>query len=135
MNGLYADLLQEVKSKGTITNAFGIERTFLGDPKDSGTLREIAGYVGQSDTAGNMNRSQYEIDHGYIPANFRDGVNPDARDEPRKMDWKSHGFRFLLQTHDSFTVERSEEHTSELQSLMRITYAVFCFKKKTIQDT
>src|SRR3546814_4990056 len=26
--------------------------------------------------------------------------------------------------------ERSEEHTSELQSLMRISYAVFCFKKK-----
>src|SRR3546814_8047156 len=26
--------------------------------------------------------------------------------------------------------ERSEEHTSELQSLMRITYAVFCLKKK-----
>src|SRR3546814_8863947 len=26
---------------------------------------------------------------------------------------------------------RSEEHTSELQSLMRITYAVFCLKKKT----
>src|SRR3546814_8679327 len=37
---------------------------------------------------------------------------------------------------------RSEEHTSELQSLMRISYAVFCLKKKTdiqspqcIQDT
>src|SRR3546814_7611480 len=28
-------------------------------------------------------------------------------------------------------VERSEEHTSELQSLMRISYAVFCLKKKT----
>src|SRR3546814_5357578 len=28
-------------------------------------------------------------------------------------------------------VLRSEEHTSELQSLMRITYAVFCLKKKT----
>src|SRR3546814_5447215 len=27
---------------------------------------------------------------------------------------------------------RSEEHTSELQSLMRITYAVFCFKTKTL---
>src|SRR3546814_2148719 len=26
---------------------------------------------------------------------------------------------------------RSEEHTSELQSLMRISYAVFCLKKKT----
>src|SRR3546814_6573576 len=30
-----------------------------------------------------------------------------------------------------FKVLRSEEHTSELQSLMRITYAVFCLKKKT----
>src|SRR3546814_1418860 len=27
--------------------------------------------------------------------------------------------------------ERSEEHTSELQSLMRISYAVFCLKKQT----
>src|SRR3546814_3172926 len=27
---------------------------------------------------------------------------------------------------------RSEEHTSELQSLMRISYAVFCLKKKTL---
>src|SRR3546814_5400354 len=30
---------------------------------------------------------------------------------------------------------RSEEHTSELQSLMRISYAVFCLKKKTKQHT
>src|SRR3546814_3825962 len=29
------------------------------------------------------------------------------------------------------TAVRSEEHTSELQSLMRISYAVFCLKKKT----
>src|SRR3546814_948652 len=29
--------------------------------------------------------------------------------------------------------QRSEEHTSELQSLMRNSYAVFCFKKKTQQ--
>src|SRR3546814_3387629 len=29
---------------------------------------------------------------------------------------------------------RSEEHTSELQSLMRISYAVFCLKKKTTPD-
>src|SRR3546814_8548154 len=29
------------------------------------------------------------------------------------------------------TLERSEEHTSELQSLMRISYAVSCWKKKT----
>src|SRR3546814_3669760 len=30
---------------------------------------------------------------------------------------------------------RSEEHTSELQSLMRISYAVFCLKKKTNNTT
>src|SRR3546814_2536229 len=29
--------------------------------------------------------------------------------------------------------KRSEEHTSELQSLMRISYAVFCLKKKNIK--
>src|SRR3546814_7078223 len=29
-----------------------------------------------------------------------------------------------------FVTRRSEEHTSELQSLMRISYAVFCLKKK-----
>src|SRR3546814_6282193 len=31
-------------------------------------------------------------------------------------------------------IARSEEHTSELQSLMRISYAVFCLKKKTQQE-
>src|SRR3546814_6563907 len=31
----------------------------------------------------------------------------------------------------SIVLARSEEHTSELQSLMRISYAVFCLKKKT----
>src|SRR3546814_6872249 len=39
-------------------------------------------------------------------------------------------FRMLrLPAH--IVVIRSEEHTSELQSLMRISYAVFCLKKKT----
>src|SRR3546814_9625448 len=32
-------------------------------------------------------------------------------------------------------IARSEEHTSELQSLMRISYAVFCMKKKKQQKT
>src|SRR3546814_5005240 len=41
------------------------------------------------------------------------------------------GFGFALRA--GFGVERSEEHTSELQSLMRISYAVFCLKKKTTQ--
>src|SRR3546814_4998981 len=38
-------------------------------------------------------------------------------------------FRTNCRAHPSFR-QRSEEHTSELQSLMRISYAVFCLKKK-----
>src|SRR3546814_9627392 len=60
------------------------------------------------------------------------------------------GFRLRCKTDDRFRYplfvcacfrgmvrfdRRSEEHTSELQSLMRISYAVFCFKKKTTNDT
>src|SRR3546814_10788111 len=40
---------------------------------------------------------------------------------------ESDAIAFLMLDHRS----RSEEHTSELQSLMRISYAVFCLKKKT----
>src|SRR3546814_6660489 len=36
--------------------------------------------------------------------------------------------------HFRFEWPRSEEHTSELQSLMRISYAVFCLKKKKIKN-
>src|SRR3546814_9882344 len=38
--------------------------------------------------------------------------------------WRNHGRAW------TYEVTRSEEHTSELQSLMRISYAVFCLKKK-----
>src|SRR3546814_7641953 len=40
-------------------------------------------------------------------------------------------FRLFLKNFQFLTKGRSEEHTSELQSLMRISYAVFCLKKKT----
>src|SRR3546814_5823349 len=39
----------------------------------------------------------------------------------------------LIATRRELEVLRSEEHTSELQSLMRISYAVFCLKKKKQQ--
>src|SRR3546814_5318903 len=41
--------------------------------------------------------------------------------------------RLLLATRH-IPADRSEEHTSELQSLMRISYAVFCLKKKKNQS-
>src|SRR3546814_4633574 len=37
----------------------------------------------------------------------------------------------IIPMRDAIVKARSEEHTSELQSLMRISYAVFCLKKKT----
>src|SRR3546814_1093253 len=43
------------------------------------------------------------------------------------------GFLQLHQRGADFLGARSEEHTSELQSLMRSSYAVFCLKKKTVQ--
>src|SRR3546814_6481552 len=36
---------------------------------------------------------------------------------------------------EGLVITRSEEHTSELQSLMRISYAVFCLKKKKTKHT
>src|SRR3546814_5603116 len=49
---------------------------------------------------------------------------------PRRSPWKDPAL-----ANDPYA-RRSEEHTSELQSLMRISYAVFCLKKKiTKQET
>src|SRR3546814_2174839 len=39
--------------------------------------------------------------------------------------------KLTFSTNCRLDASRSEEHTSELQSLMRISYAVFCLKKKT----
>src|SRR3546814_10460010 len=43
--------------------------------------------------------------------------------------------RLLVATNVNDILHRSEEHTSELQSLMRISYAVFCLKNTNKRDT
>src|SRR3546814_11536115 len=53
----------------------------------------------------------------------------------RSVPWRSLGrsppwSRLLRASYGGRSRARSEEHTSELQSLMRISYAVFCLKKK-----
>src|SRR3546814_707364 len=45
------------------------------------------------------------------------------------------GKEHLIPNENLMTQERSEEHTSELQSLMRISYAVFCLKQKKNEST
>src|SRR3546814_3362479 len=50
---------------------------------------------------------------------------PSSPDAVRNHAWTARGHPAIL------SPSRSEEHTSELQSLMRISYAVFCLKKHT----
>src|SRR3546814_8633901 len=45
------------------------------------------------------------------------------------------GQRYRIDPAQTTLYGRSEEHTSELQSLMRISYAVFCLKKKNTTNT
>src|SRR3546814_6920320 len=63
------------------------------------------------------------------PASFGDVPEPDPEDPHGQQDEAE----AQSQKHDG--VGRSEEHTSELQSLMRISYAVFCLKKKKNNNT
>src|SRR3546814_1868701 len=70
---------------------------------------------------GTMSRSGLARAAGLHANSLRDleseGWNPTAETLRKLENWLAHG-------------SRSEEHTSELQSLMRISYAVFCLKKK-----
>src|SRR3546814_9885843 len=52
---------------------------------------------------------------------------------PKAPGRSRHGLPVRTTHSTASTKSRSEEHTSELQSLMRISYAVFCLKKKTKQ--
>src|SRR3546814_4523594 len=57
------------------------------------------------------------------------GIEPDRQDQLDDQ-WRASGIGQFLPFVDPREAVRSEEHTSELQSLMRISYAVFCLKKK-----
>src|SRR3546814_5674682 len=55
---------------------------------------------------------------------------PAVSDYLRTVDFESGEIRVMWRDNRGDWMRRSEEHTSELQSLMRISYAVFCLKKK-----
>src|SRR3546814_7927324 len=71
--------------------------------------------------------------------NHLDGAREVLQCLEQLIEWFTFGpVRGSVDFHDCIDIEtvivvtRSEEHTSELQSLMRISYAVFCLKKKKI---
>src|SRR3546814_1395712 len=58
-----------------------------------------------------------------------------AQDQEPGQEQDQAEVEFNLRAHAASSAARSEEHTSELQSLMRISYAVFCLKKKKKNNT
>src|SRR3546814_8768496 len=71
------------------------------------------------------------------PAGFRSGSRARAAEGAARAIVRGvhHGGGLRPQAQRGGLVARSEEHTSELQSLMSISYAVFCLKKKKIEKT
>src|SRR3546814_6084247 len=74
-------------------------------------------------------RSVFRGDRGRKPAASEPEGDADQQDKYRHLDERTDD----RGEGDRGRKARSEEHTSELQSLMRISYAVFCLKKKTQQ--
>src|SRR3546814_3255077 len=61
---------------------------------------------------------------------------PEIFNTDQGSQFTSNAFTGVLRAAEiKISMDRSEEHTSELQSLMRISYAVFCLKKKQIIQT
>src|SRR3546814_1691565 len=73
-----------------------------------------------------------------LRADHGDAVNPLRLAGRRPLDvaaaFGRHDDDHAARAHRRELCVRSEEHTSELQSLMRISYAVFCLKKKNKQE-
>src|SRR3546814_8674892 len=73
---------------------------------------------------------------GMMPILHSPGVSTPGQFGPMRRDLEPESARFTFTMSSTGmpsvmqTISRSEEHTSELQSLMRISYAVFCLKKK-----
>src|SRR3546814_10830128 len=85
------------------------------DKAAGGSERTVADKIGR-----NLRRD--DMDHVEALLDARDGIAAflfEGRDLGGAVDGNQFGLEIQM---------RSEEHTSELQSLMRISYAVFCFK-------
>src|SRR3546814_2409099 len=104
---------------GVQTCALPIFRT----ERDTSSARQLLLYrpLARCSTASPLsNRRRYDFFNG--PRNVG---------RPAGLDRQRRGH--ALGHEPASTLRRSEEHTSELQSLMRISYAAFCLKKKSIK--
>src|SRR3546814_2939040 len=105
------------------------------DKLDSGTgwpsftkPLEPANVVENIDRSHRMTRTGVRSKHG---DGHLDHLSPDGPRDKGDLRWRMNSASFRFIHRNQLESEgRSEEHTSELQSLMRISSAVFCLKKK-----
>src|SRR3546814_7409949 len=102
-------------------------------------IDEIRGYAVTGDKPGDAIFGAHDESGGGIAVDqlvLRRGQSPPLfrRDREDRPTARAGGVERLDQ-HARSGALRSEEHTSELQSLMRISYAVFCLKKKKNQQS
>src|SRR3546814_10356682 len=117
-------------------NRFLSPGTDAGSPADKD--RRFKGDAWRSQPLFDLIRQSYLLVSDHLLANIdeMEGLDPAQRERLR------FATRAIIEaispSNFAFTnpeVIRSEEHTSELQSLMRISYAVFCLKKKNTKHT
>src|SRR3546814_8998892 len=103
------------------------------------TPQYIADLVGWAAIGARTTESQVhrEMASGLsCPVGFKNGTDGNVKIALDAILSASQPHHFLAVTKEGrAAIARSEEHTSELQSLMRISYAVFCLKKKKKQET
>lgn len=106
----YYDLRKEVIATGGFTTWNKYFQRFLSSPYEDSTLRAVAATAGQAGTAGRVNMVMDELVHGFIPKFFRDGPNPHAGAEPRRVSEALNGITIRLQTHDSIAFNVNYDH-------------------------
>src|SRR3546814_7947620 len=107
-----------------------------------GAVQQHDGGAGAVDAIGHPRARDFDVMHGTIPLiarRPRDGGSPLAGQATGCFSCVSgsvvsQGAAGVEAGAGKRMAGRSEEHTSELQSLMRISYAVFCLKKKKTTD-
>src|SRR3546814_10402449 len=109
---------------------FGDIETGISEPQLARYQRALNG--GKAEYRGrNVAATAFVAD---TPYRFRrDEIQGNGLTGPYQLDAKDilpNSERIVIETRDRLHSARSEEHTSELQSLMRTSYAVFCLKKK-----
>src|SRR3546814_2747094 len=106
----------------TLTDTLLPYPTLFRSPEDN---RRLANLCGPLDENLRQIEAAFDITIGRRGSSFR--FSGDAAQAEKGAQAIEH---FYNRAHDELSLDRSEEHTSELQSIMRISYAVFCLKTK-----